>query len=124
MDDAGAAVYAGRRVALFRGLRVRMGLHWDTPMAKLDSTTHRMDYYGTPVNRAARVEGIAVGGQVLISQVFPPPPSTLFSASRSSHGSSHAFVTLALCSHSWEGSGLRLYSDSRTDVKMFGFCIL
>jgi len=51
----------------FKGLRVRIGLHCGEPMAQADPTTGRMDYFGPMVNRAARVEGHAAGGQVLVS---------------------------------------------------------
>ena len=47
---------------LYRGLRVRMGLHCGTPSCEEDPTTGRMDYFGQMVNRAARVESIAHGG--------------------------------------------------------------
>eukprot|EP00817_Percolomonadidae_sp_ATCC50343_P003580 CAMPEP_0117426718 /NCGR_PEP_ID=MMETSP0758-20121206/6755_1 /TAXON_ID=63605 /ORGANISM="Percolomonas cosmopolitus, Strain AE-1 (ATCC 50343)" /LENGTH=709 /DNA_ID=CAMNT_0005212013 /DNA_START=519 /DNA_END=2645 /DNA_ORIENTATION=- len=52
---------------LFRGLRVRMGIHFGSPVCKVDSTTGRMDYFGPVVNRAARVSGKAKGGQILVS---------------------------------------------------------
>ena len=42
-------------------LRVRMGLHTG------ESRQRAGDYYGANVNRAARVMGLANGGQVLIS---------------------------------------------------------
>lgn len=48
-------------------LRVRMGLHWATPLAGMDPVSGRMDYHGPEVNRAARVASAAHGGQVLIS---------------------------------------------------------
>ena len=44
-------------------LCVRMGLHTG------ESREREGDYYGSEVNRAARVMGIAYGGQVLISEV-------------------------------------------------------
>jgi len=53
---------------LWRGLRVRVGLHTGTGSIKLDPTSHRYDYYGTVVNTAARTESLAAGGQVLLSQ--------------------------------------------------------
>lgn len=52
---------------LFRGLRVRMGLHAGRPIVERDPITGRADYFGPVVNRAARVEGQAKGGQIAIS---------------------------------------------------------
>ena len=53
---------------LFRGLRVRIGIHVGTPRCKKDPVTSRRDYFGPMVNRAARVEGQAKGGQTLITE--------------------------------------------------------
>ena len=55
---------------IWRGLRVRMALHYGTPELRMDPTTGRMDYFGPMVNRAARVEGVAKGGQVVVSEPF------------------------------------------------------
>lgn len=52
---------------LYRGLRVRMGVHCGEPRAERDPVTTRMDYFGPMVNRSARVEGATHGGQVLVS---------------------------------------------------------
>eukprot|EP00817_Percolomonadidae_sp_ATCC50343_P006561 CAMPEP_0117424880 /NCGR_PEP_ID=MMETSP0758-20121206/5234_1 /TAXON_ID=63605 /ORGANISM="Percolomonas cosmopolitus, Strain AE-1 (ATCC 50343)" /LENGTH=1190 /DNA_ID=CAMNT_0005208971 /DNA_START=203 /DNA_END=3776 /DNA_ORIENTATION=+ len=52
---------------LYRGLRVRMGLHCGHPIREFDEVTKRWDYFGPMVNRSARVEGQAQGGQVIIS---------------------------------------------------------
>lgn len=54
-------------VVFFRGLRVRMGIHVGDPEAIPDPKSGRMDYFGPPVNRAARVSGAAHGGQILVS---------------------------------------------------------
>jgi len=51
----------------FRGLRVRMGMHTGRPRCQPDPLTGRMDYFGRMVNRGARVEGVAHGGQVVLS---------------------------------------------------------
>ena len=53
---------------LYRGLSVRMGLHFGTPISDLDPITHRMDYFGNMVNKAARISGMAKGGQITCSQ--------------------------------------------------------
>ena len=53
---------------IWRGLRVRMGVHTGTPQCELDPVTGRTDYYGPMVNQAARVSGQAKGGQITISK--------------------------------------------------------
>jgi class 3 adenylate cyclase len=53
--------------AHWRGLRVRVGLHYGVGEIKFDTTTLGYDYYGTVVNTAARVEGVGHGGQVVIT---------------------------------------------------------
>ena len=52
-----------------RGLRVRMGLHMGMVQSQPDPTTGRIDYFGPTVNEAARIEGLARGGQILASDV-------------------------------------------------------
>ena len=51
----------------FRGLRVRMGVHTGTPVSQRDPVTGRMDYFGSMVNRAARVGAVGYGGQLVVS---------------------------------------------------------
>jgi class 3 adenylate cyclase len=53
---------------LFRGLRVRIGLHIGIPNAKLDPTTKRTDYFGTPVNTAARCSDQCPGAVTYITK--------------------------------------------------------
>ena len=55
---------------IFRGLSVRMGIHWGDPVCEPDPVTRRMDYFGPMVNRAARISAIADGGQITVSSDF------------------------------------------------------
>eukprot|EP01091_Cochliopodium_minus_P021260 TRINITY_DN964_c0_g1_i7.p1 TRINITY_DN964_c0_g1~~TRINITY_DN964_c0_g1_i7.p1 ORF type:complete len:876 (-),score=434.77 TRINITY_DN964_c0_g1_i7:46-2292(-) len=59
--------YDSKKRMIFRGLKVRMGINKGEPSAEPDPVTGRMDYFGQMVNQSARVEGIADGGQILIS---------------------------------------------------------
>jgi class 3 adenylate cyclase/ABC-type phosphate transport system substrate-binding protein len=52
----------------WRGLRVRVGVHYGHGDIKLDPVTKAYDYYGTVVNTAARVESVSHGGQVCVSR--------------------------------------------------------
>ena len=62
MDDEGQIIY--------RGVSVRMGIHWGSPVCEKDPVTKRMDYFGPMVNRAARISGEADGGQITVSTDF------------------------------------------------------
>lgn len=53
---------------LYRGLSVRMGIHWGSPVCEADPITRRMDYFGPMVNRSARISAVAEGGQISASQ--------------------------------------------------------
>jgi len=53
---------------LFKGLSVRIGIHLGAPVCEKDPVTGRMDYFGPPVNRAARVSAAADGGQIVLSE--------------------------------------------------------
>ncbi|ORZ28050.1 hypothetical protein BCR41DRAFT_299197 [Lobosporangium transversale] len=52
---------------IYKGLSVRMGIHWGQPVSHRDEVTRRMDYYGTMVNRAARICASADGGEICVS---------------------------------------------------------
>ena len=60
-EDA-SEVVAPAGELLYRGLRVRVGIHYGEPTCKIDPITGRMDYFGPVVNRAARVAASANGG--------------------------------------------------------------
>lgn len=55
---------------IYRGLSVRMGAHWGSPVCEPDPVTRRMDYFGPMVNRSARISGAADGGQIYVSSDF------------------------------------------------------
>src|SRR4051812_24864330 len=74
------------RTLLFRGLSVRMGIHFGQPVCERDPITRRMDYFGPMVNRTSRISGVADGGQITVStdylselrrveKLFPPDES-------------------------------------------------
>ena len=53
---------------LWNGLRVRIGMHTGEPEVQFDEVTKGYDYYGSPVNVAARVESVGKGGQILCTE--------------------------------------------------------
>ena len=55
---------------VWNGFRVRAGLHYGSPEIQFDDVTKGWDYYGTMVNEASRLESLAHGGQILISDAF------------------------------------------------------
>ncbi|PWN22397.1 hypothetical protein BCV69DRAFT_245961 [Microstroma glucosiphilum] len=65
---------------IYRGLSVRMGVHWGRPVCEADPITRRMDYFGPMVNRSARVSGAADGGQIMASKDFIHELTSLLSA--------------------------------------------
>ncbi|KAI0401032.1 protein phosphatase 2C [Xylaria palmicola] len=55
---------------IFKGLSVRMGIHYGEPVAETDPVTRRMDYFGPMVNKASRISAVADGGQIAVSADF------------------------------------------------------
>jgi hypothetical protein len=56
-----------RRV-IYRGLRVRMGVHAGLVRGTVDALTRRIEYTGPVVSTAARITALALGGHVVLSQ--------------------------------------------------------
>lgn len=52
---------------IYKGLSVRMGIHWGTPVCEPDIITRRMDYFGPMVNKTARVCAVADGGEITLT---------------------------------------------------------
>ncbi|GAA5975300.1 hypothetical protein JCM11641_005929 [Rhodosporidiobolus odoratus] len=67
-SEEGKEILDSRGEILYRGLAVRMGIHWGAPVCEADPITRRMDYFGPIVNRAARISAVAEGGQISASQ--------------------------------------------------------
>eukprot|EP00759_Apiculatamorpha_spiralis_P025797 PhF_6_TR29122/c0_g1_i1/m.42508 len=68
LEEPDAAVEQDDKgVTLFRGLRVRIGIHYGTPTVFWDKVAKGYDYYGECVNIAARLESTARSGVTVIS---------------------------------------------------------
>ncbi|WFD36501.1 adenylate cyclase [Malassezia cuniculi] len=65
--EDGKVVHDADGNVIYRGLSVRMGIHWGWPVCEVDPVNTRMDYFGPMVNRAARISGAADGGQIMVS---------------------------------------------------------
>ncbi|MCJ1413801.1 cysteinyl-tRNA synthetase [Xylographa parallela] len=66
----GQEVFDADQNVIYRGLSVRVGAHWGSPVCETDPVTRRMDYFGPMVNRASRISAIADGGQITVSADF------------------------------------------------------
>ena len=86
--EDGKPAYDSQGRLIARGLSVRMGIHCGTPSPEPDPITHRMDYFGSMVNRSARITGHAAGGQIMCSAdiireinatIFETEPETEYS---------------------------------------------
>ncbi|GAA6006965.1 hypothetical protein JCM11491_001457 [Sporobolomyces phaffii] len=67
-SEEGREILDSHGEVLYRGLSVRMGIHWGAPVCEADPITRRMDYFGPIVNRAARISAVADGGHISASQ--------------------------------------------------------
>jgi hypothetical protein len=65
--DDGREIRDSQNRVIERGLSVRMGIHVGYPVCEPDPITHRMDYFGPMVNRTARINSSAQGGQIMCS---------------------------------------------------------
>lgn len=54
-------------VLLYRGLRVRMGVHYGDPKPHLDRVSSKTEYVGPVANSSVAIAAHAVGGQILMS---------------------------------------------------------
>lgn len=86
--DDGRPLYDTEGKLVARGLSVRMGIHCGLPVCENDPVTKRMDYFGPMVNRAARINGSAAGGEIMCSvdiireinaRIFETEPFTEYS---------------------------------------------
>ena len=66
---ATATVLDMNGAAMWRGFRVRAGMHTGTAIVRPDMRTMLCDYFGPVVNCAARISSLAKGGEVLLSNV-------------------------------------------------------
>ncbi|KAI5474923.1 adenylate cyclase [Pseudohyphozyma bogoriensis] len=67
-SNEGKEIMSDKGELIYRGLSVRMGIHWGSPVCEADPITRRMDYFGPMVNRSARISAVAEGGQISCSQ--------------------------------------------------------
>lgn len=63
----GQAIYDKDNTLIFKGLSVRMGIHFGHCVCELDPVTRRMDYFGPMMNKGSRIAAVADGGQIAVS---------------------------------------------------------
>ncbi|KAG6005780.1 hypothetical protein E4U21_007613 [Claviceps maximensis] len=63
-------IYDKDGALVFKGLSVRMGIHFGNCVCETDPVTRRMDYFGPMVNKASRISSVADGGQITVSSDF------------------------------------------------------
>ncbi|KAG5938880.1 hypothetical protein E4U59_003534 [Claviceps monticola] len=63
-------IYEKDGALVFKGLSVRMGIHFGNCVCETDPVTRRMDYFGPMVNKASRISAVADGGQITVSSDF------------------------------------------------------
>jgi len=68
IDDNPKDMVTASAGQVWHGIRVRIGMHLGTPDCTFDEVAKGHDYYGSPVNIAARVESIGHGGQIVASK--------------------------------------------------------
>ncbi|KAJ4469519.1 adenylate cyclase [Lentinula aciculospora] len=66
--EDGKPIYDHDNQLIAQGLSVRMGIHCGAPLCEVDPVNHRMDYFGPMVNRSARINSSAAGGQIMCSE--------------------------------------------------------
>lgn len=81
-SDQCCEVADGAGNIIFRGLSVRMGIHWGSPVCEPDLITGRMDYFGPMVNRTSRISAIADGGQITVSEDFLDEINALYKVNK------------------------------------------
>lgn len=67
---SGQPIYDKDNSLVFKGLSVRMGIHFGDCVSETDPVTRRMDYFGPMVNKASRISAVADGGQITVSSDF------------------------------------------------------
>eukprot|EP00002_Diphylleia_rotans_P021826 TRINITY_DN4256_c0_g1_i1.p1 TRINITY_DN4256_c0_g1~~TRINITY_DN4256_c0_g1_i1.p1 ORF type:complete len:695 (-),score=101.70 TRINITY_DN4256_c0_g1_i1:458-2542(-) len=63
-----ASMESVNQKVIFRGLRVRMGIHWGEPLTRDDPITGRVEYFGQVVHRANSIANYPKGGQIVLSE--------------------------------------------------------